>query len=250
MSAADPASIVEMKGAVTIPALNEEASVGDVVSQIIEETGLPVWLIDDCSTDATAKRAALCGARVIKLPEGLGAWGAAQTGIREAARIGLDFVVTMDADGQHNPSDIKRLIAPAIGGHADVVIGACPQRASRLRKLALTMIRKVSGIHCEDLTSGFRVLNRQAIHLLSQPSATLIQYQDVGILSMCEQANLRILEVPVQMPKRINGKSRIFGSWLAVTYYMAQTLMLSASKRSSPAVRLKKSRANPLARDK
>ena len=250
MSTVDHAANVEMKGAVTIPALNEEASVGDVVSQIIEETGLPVWLIDDCSTDTTAKRAALCGARVISLPERLGAWGAAQTGIREAARIGLDFLVTMDADGQHSPLDIKKLIAPALNGQADVVIGSCPQRVSSLRKLALKIIRKVSGIDCEDLTSGFRVLNRQAIQLLSQPSATLIQYQDVGVLSMFERANLRIIEIPVQMPERINGKSRIFSSWLAVIYYMAQTLMLSASKRSSPAVRLKKSRINPLARDK
>ena len=221
-------------GAVLMPALNEEAVIGEHIAKVREAVDLPVWLVDDCSTDRTAQCAAKAGARVIKLPARLGAWGATQAGIREAASRGLDFVVTMDADGQHNPRDITALINPIINGEYDVVIGSAPERGSTLRRLAWRMMRLTSGLRCRDLTSGFRVLNQRALSLLAGARASYLDYQDVGVLLMLEQAGLRILEVPVVMPPRENGKSRIFSSWLAVASYMAHTLVLGTIKRSRP----------------
>lgn len=219
-------------GAVLMPALNEEAVIGEHIAKIHEAVDLPIWLVDDCSTDDTAERAAKAGARVIKLPARLGAWGATQAGLREAASRGLDYVVTMDADGQHNPEDIASLIKPIVSGACDVVIGSSPERGSKARRIAWRMMRLTSGLKCRDLTSGFRALNQRAVSLLAGHRATNLDYQDVGVLLMLEQAGMRIVEVPVVMPPRSNGKSRIFSSWLAVASYMAHTLLLGTLKRS------------------
>jgi len=103
-------------------------------------------------------------------------------------------------------------------------------------------MRLTSGLRCDDLTSGYRALNHRAIALMAGPSANHLEYQDVGVLLMFERAHLRVTEISVQMPNRMDGKSRIFSSWLAVTYYMAQTLILGASKRRRPTMHLKRQR--------
>ncbi|MDA0630975.1 MAG: glycosyltransferase family 2 protein [Proteobacteria bacterium] len=224
----------QKRSAVIIPALNEGAAVASVVRAIASHTALPVWVIDDASTDNTVEQARGAGARVISLPERLGAWGATQTGLREAMRMGLDWVVTMDSDGQHNPADIQRLLQVLNEGNADVVIGSCVERGSRLRHIAWTLMRLTSGLKCRDLTSGFRAMGHDAIALLSSTQASHLPYQDVGVLLMLDRARLRIAEVTVSMQPRQHGKSRIFSSWLAVAYYMSQTLVLGAFKRRPP----------------
>jgi len=103
-----------------------------------------------------------------------------------------------------------------------------------LRRFAWRLMRLTSGLNCGDLTSGFRVLNNRAINLLAGARASYLDYQDVGVLLMLEQAGLRIIEVPVVMPPRANGKSRIFSSWLVVASYMAHTLVLGTIKRRRP----------------
>ena len=140
----------------------------------------------------------------------------------------------MDADGQHNPGDIAALVEPVMQGDCDVVIGSAPARGSKLRRLAWRLMRLTSGLRCDDLTSGFRVLNRRAICSLAGPRASYLDYQDVGVLLLLEQAGMEMLEVPVTMPARVNGKSRIFSSWLAVASYMAHTLVLGTFKRRRP----------------
>ena len=221
-------------GAVILPALNEEDVVEGLVADIRGAVDSPVWLIDDCSTDRTAAVALQAGARVIGLTSQLGAWGATQTGLREAASQSLDFVVTMDADGQHDPRDIAALLEPVIAGDCDVAIGSAVERGSVLRKFAWRLMRMTSGLSCQDLTSGFRVLNANAISLLASPPASCFDYQDVGVLLMLDQAGMRIREIPVTMTPRANGKSRVFSSWLRVATYMAQTLVLGTVKRRRP----------------
>jgi hypothetical protein len=112
-----------------------------------------------------------------------------------------------------------------------VVIGAFPQRGSHLRQLAWVFFRKISSIHLEDLTSGLRVYNRSAITLLASRAATLLEYQDMGVLMLLNQADLHIKEVPINMRPRTDGHSRIFSSWWAVGYYMMQTLVLCVGRR-------------------
>jgi len=219
------------RGAVIIPALDAESMVADVITSIKEAVALPVWVIDDNSQDSTARVAANTGAKVIRLRERLGAWGAAQTGLREALRLDLDFVVTMDSDGQHLASDILPLVNTLARENADIVIGSCPERGSALRRMAWGLMRLSSGLEHSDMTSGFRVLNRDAIKLLASAEASQLDFQDIGVLLILERAGCRIAEHPVTMTPRTNGKSRIFRSWSAVIFYMLQTLLLGAAKR-------------------
>ena len=217
---------------VIIPALNEEGSVGEVVTSAINMDVREVVVIDDCSKDQTANNARKAGATVISLAEGLGAWGATQTGFRYAVRRGARIVVTMDADGQHRSADLENIIGPITRGGANVVIACCTTRGSRLRAFAWSCIKRVSHISVSDITSGFRAYDRLAVRRLAAWPANLIEYQDVGILLLLQKHHLTIAEMEVMMATRRNGKSRIFASWSAVAYYMAQTLLLGASKRS------------------
>ncbi len=211
---------------IIIPARNEGAAIAQVIAEARRHFTTPVVVIDDASEDDTLVQAARAGATVLRLPLHLGAWGAMQTGMRYAYRQGWELVVTLDADGQHDPADIAPLIAPLREGAADVVIGACPLRVSRARRLAWHYFRTLSGIALEDLTSGFRAYNRQAMERLICPDATLLDYQDVGVLLILRRQGLRVLEIPVTMRDRYDGKSRIFNSWWTVGHYMLKTSML------------------------
>lgn len=219
------------KVGVVIPALNEAAAIGGVVSTLRLQCDYPVVVVDDCSDDDTASIATQAGAQVLPLAVRLGAWGATQTGIRYLLQQGYDIVVTLDADGQHEPDALPGLLEPVIKGDTDVAIGTCPERVSRLRLFAWLMMKTTSGLRMEDITSGFRVYNRRALTELADARATLLDFQDVGVLLRLQSAGLKLLDVPVQMQDRCEGSSRIFHSWLVVGRYMLQTLVLGLSKR-------------------
>lgn len=212
---------------ILIPAYDEAKSIAQVITDVRRLYQAPIVVIDDGSQDATSAIAAAAGGLVLRLPLHLGAWGAMQTGLRYAYRQGWDLAITLDADGQHDPADIQALIAPLLAGEADVVIGACPLRVSRARRLAWHYFRGITGIALEDLTSGFRAYNRAAMERLIRPDATLLDYQDVGVLLILRRQGLRMREVPVTMRDRYDGKSHIFNSWWTVGRYMMQTSLLS-----------------------
>ena len=215
---------------ILIPAHNEAASIGTVVREAQRYCGKPVVVIDDRSEDDTAAQARAAGAQVLPLPIRLGAWGAIQTGLRLAQREGWPLAITLDADGQHEVSQIKTLIQPIALGAADVVIGSCPARASQARHLAWRYFRWFGGLALEDITSGFRAYNQAAIDCLAQPEATLLDYQDVGVLLILQRQGLRIREVPVSMKPRLHGHSRIFNTWWTVGRYMLQTSLLCLAR--------------------
>ena len=213
---------------VVIPALNEADCIGDVIRQARATAGTDVLVIDDGSTDDTATIALAAGARVLRAPLWQGAWGAIQTGMRYAIRHGYGAVVTMDADGQHEPGQLPLLVEAA--RDADVVIAACPSRGSRLRHVAWAYFRFLTGLSLDDLTSGFRYYNVDACRLLASEEATLLDYQDVGVLLLLRRAGLRIAEVAVSMNPRKSGASRVFSSWATVARYMAETTLLALAR--------------------
>lgn len=213
-----------------IPAYNEEATVGTIVAQVRQLWRCPVVVIDDCSTDATIAVARAAGAIVLPLTLQLGAWGAMQTGLRYALRQGYRTAITLDADGQHEPGDIGTLLEPLVTGRADVSIGAFPERASRARRLAWSYFRWLTGLELEDITSGFRAYNHAAMHVLATGEASLLDYQDVGVLLILRRKGLRIVEVPVSMQPRTLGASRVFRSWWVVGKYMLQTSLLCLAR--------------------
>ena len=211
---------------IVIPARNEAATIGAVVGKLRQAGPFAILVVNDCSTDHTAARAAEAGAVLLNPVLPLGAWGAIQTGLRYAEKRGFDCVVTLDADGQHESRFVPDLLEKIRSGEADVVIGAYPERGSPARRLAWAFFRKLTGFEFADLTSGFRAYNRRAIELLSDEEATLLDYQDIGVLLLLRQAGLRIVEVPVSMQLRANGISRVFCSWWAVFRYLLETGVL------------------------
>ncbi len=219
-----------MKSLIVIPAYNEVENLPKIVPLIQRQVHCDVLIVNDNSSDDTVKALQQLGVKYLNLPLRLGAWGATQAGIRYANRNGHARVITMDADGQHDPQDIERLLESMQAHQANVVIGTDTQRLSALKKFAWRFFKSITRLKIEDLTSGFRVYDRRAIELLSTPSASLLDYQDVGVLLLIKRAGLSVTEVPVKMLHRQDGKSRVFYSWWVVFKYMLQTTTLCIAK--------------------
>ena len=213
-----------------MPARNEQATVAAVVRGVRSVLDCDVLVINDASTDATASQAAGAGAIVLTLPFQLGAWGAAQAGMRYALRNRVETVITLDADGQHHPEQLPLLLAAHHAAVADVTIGACPERLSAAKHIAWAYFRLITGLKVTDFTSGLRVYGRRAIRALASREASLIDYQDIGVLILLRKKGLTIHESPTRMSPRSSGGSRIFSSWFTVLRYMIATTVLSIAR--------------------
>jgi glycosyltransferase involved in cell wall biosynthesis len=182
---ADPSTV-----SVIIPAMNEAEVIGDVVAGLLSAAAWrEVLVVDDGSTDATAQAAASAGARVIAHPYNKGNGAAVKTGIRHA---GGEFILIIDADGQHRPEDAQRLAARL--GDYDLVIGARSPatQASNGRRHGNAVLNWLAGYltgrTIPDLTSGFRGARsdglREFIHLLpngfSTPTTTTLAFIKAG----------------------------------------------------------------------
>lgn len=110
-----------MKVAIVIPAYNESATIGTVVESV-REFGIPI-VVDDGSDDGTADLARRAGANVVTHASNRGYDGALQSGFETAASLGVEIVVTFDADGQHDAAIVERMIEPIRDGRADLVLG-------------------------------------------------------------------------------------------------------------------------------
>jgi glycosyltransferase involved in cell wall biosynthesis len=209
-----------------IPARNEAATVGEIVRRVRSVVGGEVLVVNDASTDDTSAQARLAGATVIDLPFGLGAWGAAQTGLRYAKRNYFRVALTLDADGQHHPEELPALLDGWRRSRANVVIGTFPQRLSTAKRIAWRYFRVLTGIGVQDFTSGLRVYDRHAIRVLASRKASLLDYQDLGVLMLLRQKGLKLHEVPTVMSPRRTGGSRVFSSWPMVARYMLHTTVL------------------------
>lgn len=205
-----------MKVSVVLPAKNESSTTGVVVENVIAQMlGLElgsveeVLVVNDGSTDDTAKVAEAAGARVVSHPYSKGNGAAIKTGVREARG---DILVFMDADGQHDPKDISRLLEKLDEGH-DMVVGARQKgsQASFGRGLANRLYNWLAswmtGHEVEDLTSGFRAVRaekfREFLYLLpngfSYPTTSTMAFFRAGY---------SVAYVPIHAAKRI-GKSHI-----------------------------------------
>ncbi|WP_404401807.1 glycosyltransferase family 2 protein [Idiomarina seosinensis] len=213
---------------IVIPAYNEQQTLAGVLNQLAEKGYDEVLVVDDHSTDSTAELARQHGARVISLCINIGAWGAMQAGVRYALQKGYSAVITMDADGQHLPETLKQLLEQQ--QQADVVIGRCVERASPARRLAWRYFRWLANLPVEDLTSGLRLYNEEAMQLIASREASLLDYQDVGLLVLLRNHGATFFEVDVPMNTREHGESRIFSSWWRVFSYMATTSIICLSK--------------------
>ena len=178
-------------------------------------------VVDDASTDATGDIARSLGAVVLSHEENMGYGASVRTFLAHALQSGADIAVLMDADGQHPPEEIPKLLRPILHDEADVVIGSrflqghvdwipSLKKAGMLfySLIASVLIRK----RITDVTSGFRAMNRRAVELVAPVYPN--DYPAVGITIYMGLMGLRIIEVPVGMRPRKTGSSYIRGGVL------------------------------------
>lgn len=199
---------------VVVPALNESASVGEVVRNIIE-AGLDCLVVDDGSLDATASVARGAGAHVISMPFNTGIGGALRAGFRWAVDNGYRRVIQCDADGQHTPALIRVLLDEQTKSAAHLVIGsrfldsdnydAGLLRRWLMRRMA-SMASRAVGRTLTDTTSGFRCI---ADDLLVEFAKSYPQeyMESFEALMVAAKAGYRIVEVPTEMSHRVAGKA-------------------------------------------
>lgn len=198
---------------VVLPALNEGPSVGNVVRDVKSQNPTyDVLVVDDGSTDDTAAQAASAGALVCSLPFNLGVGGAMRTAYKFAVRRGYDVVVQVDADGQHDPTYIQKLI----GGLSDVdlIVGARfagvgEYRAALSRRLAMRLLAgvlsRLAGRKLTDVTSGFRAAGPRCIELFALHYPAEYLGDTVESLVIALRTGCAVDQMPVEMRARSHG---------------------------------------------
>ena len=225
-----------------VPAFDEEAAIGAVVSEIHDfDPGIDVVVVDDGSSDGTADAAAAAGATVVRLPFNLGIGAAVQTGFRYALEQDYDVAVRLDGDGQHDPSELPKLLEPLERGEADVVTGSRfrdegTYRPPLGRRLGITWFAKLVSLlsrqQVTDTTSGFQALNRSAISLFARDYPS--DYPEVEATVLLLKHRLRLTEVQVEMRERETGSSSI--TFLRSLYYAVKVtlaLFVGIARRSA-----------------
>jgi glycosyltransferase involved in cell wall biosynthesis len=214
-----------------VPALNEEGAIGDVVRDIHQYVpGVPVVVIDDCSSDSTVARAREAGAEVLPIPHHLGVGGCVQAGYKLAWELGYQYVIRVDGDGQHDARDILRIFETLKSTGCDMVIGSrfAEDNGSRtgvVRSLGIRffrlVLRPVLGKPVRDPTSGFVGVNRRALEVFRQSFP--LEYPEIEALVVLQRRRFRFEEVSCHMRPRTTGRSSITA--LKSLYYVMHVLL-------------------------
>lgn len=203
--------------AVLIPAYNEEATIGNLVTKIKAiDSDLKIYVIDDGSTDNTAINAQEHGAEVVRHPINLGGGAAIRTGLTLCLLKEIKFAITLDADGQHDPGEIPKLLETIEREEAGLVVGS---RFLKHNELTMRRYRSIgvrffswctsllTGMQLTDATSCYRVYDldmiRGKIESLSEN-----QYYSIETLLRLAQAGAKIVEVEIQDIPRLQGSSK------------------------------------------
>jgi len=195
---------------VAMPAYNEEKYIGSLVAEA-RQYGGEVLIIDDGSTDDTSETARLAGATVIQHKENKGYGAAVQSILAEAKRISPDILVLLDADSQHNPNEIPRLVKPISQGF-DLVIGS-----RKLLRDSIPLYRRIgqgvisyfcyilSGEKLSDSESGFRVFSRKAVGMLELREDGMSVSAET--IAKAAEKGLKITEIPISITYTRDGST-------------------------------------------
>lgn len=201
-----------MRVLVAIPALNEAETISRVIAEIEENFSHDVLVIDDGSSDLTGHLALTAGASLISHPYNMGVGAAMRSAFKFAHNKEYDVVVQVDADGQHLPSEIQKLINSL--DSSDVSVGSRlieetsyefskPRRAAIL--ILSILLKLVSKQKIHDPTSGFRGANKKAIEIFSRHYPSEYLGDTVVSLLIASRFELKISEIKVQMNPRQGG---------------------------------------------
>jgi hypothetical protein len=217
-----------------VPALNEADSVADTVRSIRERApDFDVLVVDDGSTDETARQAGGAGAAVLRLPFNLGIGGAMQAGYIYALDNDYEVAVQVDGDGQHDPSHIADLLERLnadrqlnmVTGSRFLAASGDGFQSSAARRVGIRIfsmvVSAITRQRVTDPTSGFRMTNRRGIELFARDYPH--DYPEVEAILLMHAHRLRSCEIPVVMRPRVSGVSAI--SSTQSVYYMVKVLL-------------------------
>jgi glycosyltransferase involved in cell wall biosynthesis len=225
--------------AIVMSALDEADSVGDVLADLPREVaglGVVPVVVDDGSSDATVVVAEQAGALVVRHPVNLGQGEGLRTGFATAEALGAEVVVTMDADGQHDPAQLLALVEPVVLGEVDYVQGSRflgeYDDAGGARHLGIrfftALVNLLARASISDCTNGYRAIrvsDLARLHLVED------RFSASEIIISAASAGLRMREVPVHIRSRHAGTSRKPGGIRYPIGYLAVILRSFARAR-------------------
>ncbi len=198
-----------------IPAFNEERTIGEVVRGALAHAD-EVVVVDDGSTDNTAAVAAEAGATVIRHERNLGVLAATARGLKEAKG---EVLVTLDADGQHDPSEIPRLVEPIAEGRADLVLGRRPS-LPHFSERVITALTRLK-VDCTDASTGYRAIRKGVAEGMKLHGSCLCG----TFVLEARRLGARVAEVPVTIRERREGGRRIRTRHLKQILYVLYDLV-------------------------
>lgn len=217
---------------IIIPAFNEEEAIVQTVQSLLSLGSYDYLIVNDGSTDRTRKILQENYYNHVTLPVNLGIGGAMQTGYKYAERHEYDYAIQLDADGQHNPQDLKKLVNTIQTTNANMVIGSrfvekTSYKGSYSRRAGIyyfyNMIRIISGVKISDPTSGYRIVDRDVIRYFANEYP--VDYPEVEVIVKLTRKKMKIIEVPVEMSSRQGGVSSITPT--KSIYYMFKVTFFS-----------------------
>ena len=228
---------------IAIPAWNEAASIADVINKVREHRpDVDILVVDDGSQDSTASLARQVGATVVSLPFNVGVGGAMRTAFLYAQRHGYRALAQVDADGQHDPGDLDRILEGL--DTADIVVGTRFHPHSMYfvggpRRWAMVLLSKaLSRMNrgtISDPTSGFRSAGPRAIDLFAAEYPADYLGDTVGSLAIAIRQGFVVHEAPVTMYFRQTGRPSKNALWSAMYLGRATLAILATSlKRRTP----------------
>jgi len=221
-----------------IPAYDESATIERVLDAVAAaDVGCEVVVVNDGSRDDTAVLAARAGAVVLSHPFNLGYGAALQTGYKYALQRGAGILVQMDADGQHDPTEVRSLMEPVLRGELDLVVGSRFLEANdyemqglrRIGRQVFIALARLLGLRVSDPTSGFQVMNRRVLDVYSTDFFPT-DYPDVDVLLAAYRHGLRVGELPVHM-LAAERESTMHGGLRSI-YYVYKMILSTWSQAS------------------
>jgi glycosyltransferase involved in cell wall biosynthesis len=217
---------------ILIPAFNEEGRIGDVVRDVRHHLpGARILVVNDGSGDMTARMSRDEGATVISHPFNLGVGTALQTGYKYAVQNHYQYVIQLDADGQHPPSYLPAFVAKLEETSADLIIGS---RFLKGRNSDVPFVRGTGNalfgkivsllIHerLTDPTSGYRALKATALQFCVQ-DVYAFDYPDADFLLTLHRSGFHMVEIPIEVLPRRGGNSQHEG--LKPLYYVIKMFL-------------------------
>ena len=202
---------------VVVPAWNEEASISNVVNDLVRHS-FDVLVVDDGATDHTYSRAQQAGATVVRLPFNLGVGAALRCGFKVAVQNDYQIVIQCDADGQHPIEHISDLLKTLDETNADMVIGSrfktndeSIMKVSQIRRIAMWVLSFAASSAAKtkitDSTSGFRAIRSPLLNQLSSNMPAYYLGDTFEVIVAAGRAGYSIVEIPAPIKERTHGVS-------------------------------------------